>query len=314
MKRSRNEIKINSPSINDLIAKIIGSEVGARHHGTDHRISDASPWTSWDIALALHKQVVKRLKKSLKQNRGDTAATSRDEAILQVLTSCSPGALCANAACPLCTHVLQGVMAELVGDLMSVGIRPDATITVVPTLRLPVTDNHEADLTVGIEKVSAFRHKLDRGFTACDITAVFGGLDIGWSELRGGKRKRHGKTHLHALAFRSQVDPARRRLKQHFPNRGSVHRAIFVEDYDSSPKWVTYAFKYPDRRKIRRKDESGKWLEPSYKPLTVDQQLRQLRLFHELGWAARIYLQGVELVEAPRGWRLGVTSRLGPCT
>lgn len=260
-------------------------------------IADSKQLT--ETAERLHAQLIKRL---TKYGTGKV-----EEKLLTKLAACTPMSRCVSAACPLCTHTLQAVMTGLIQDVRSYGIGLDACVTIVPLTRLPVTEYVSSDVETAVKKLKRFELKLDRVFEASGISHVIGCIDIDSSEFPDGEFQEHRKPHLHAIAFLNQVEAGERDLRRQFRNKGSVNRAVFIKGFDGSDSWLQYVFKYSDRRRLRRKDDAGKWMEPSYKSLTVQQQLQQARLLDEVGWPGRIYLKGVKLVRSAQTWRLVLT-------
>ena len=258
---------------------------------------------SWNEARQLHRRLMFRLKKY--------GSSEAEKVLLRILKDCKRSRLCGSAACPRCTYKAQGVMAALITEQRSYGIKMESCLTIIPLLRIEATDDVEQDLVAAKGKVERFRRQLDEAFEESEISTVIGAVDFTCNEYPGGEHGEHSKPHLHALVFGNQLKSGEKILRSKFPRKGSVHKPVDIRAYDGCAAWPRYIFKYPEKRGIRKKGENGNWKDVSYKALKVQQQMRQALLLHEMGWEGRLYLRGVDLIRGAHGWQL-VLSDLMP--
>ena len=251
-------------------------------------------------ARALRRQLLFRL--------GKYGIGEAEEALLIKLSRCKRWRRCADAACPLCTYAVQALMSELHGDMREGGIRFDACITIIPRLRFKPTTEPGRGIERAVAKVMRARQRFDEAYEASGVTAVIGAVDFTYHEFPDGSGfADHCRPHHHGLGFKAQLTSGDKQLRGRFPSKGSVSRPVQVQDFDGNDAWLQYALKTPNSRNIRRKDDQGRWLPSTYKTLTVGQHLQQAMVLHEIGWAGRIYLRGIDLIEGERGWRLSLT-------
>ena len=305
--------------LDDKMKAILNSPLGQAHYrrrplsGRRKRRRPAKTTTaspkrgSWKDALRLHRRLKKRLKKY-----GDS---KQDKALLKVISACKKSRRCADAACPKCNYAVQGVMNELHLDMREGGIVFDTCITIVPQLRFMMPKATETgsssapDRGIGeaVIKFTKFRRWLDTAFDVSFVPTVIAVMDVNWNEYPNKEFKDHARPHLHGLTFGNQVKAGEKVLRGEFQKKGSINKPVEMEDYDGDVHWFLYMLKIPDNRMIRRKNENGKWARPATKSLRVQQQLQQAVVLHEIGWAGRLYLRGVELIEGRKGWRLALT-------
>lgn len=215
---------------------------------------------------------------------------------------------CGSAECPACTFELQKAMVSLHRDFREGGVKLDACLTIIPRVRIAESGGATESLEAIVAKIERFRQRLHKSFDESGITMALGALDFTAQEFANGEYRDHVKPHLHVLAFHRQVDGGRRILNGYWRPAGSVNRPVQVLSYDGSDAWVRYMFRTPDSRTIRRRDTSGRWMDATYRSLTVDQQLFQVRLLHELGWSGRLFFHGIDLIEGHHGWRFAMTN------
>ena len=255
---------------------------------------------SWKDALRLHTGLKKRLKKH--------GESKQDTALLKIISACTKGRRCADAACPKCNYAVQGVMNELHLDMREGGFVFDKCITIIPSLFFEPSDEAGRGAEAAVAKVFKIRGWLDDAYDQSGVTNVIGGIDFNYHEFPHDKFKEHCRPHFHGLGFAVQFKAGEKRLRGAFARTKVINKSVQIEPYDGADNWRHYMIKIPNSRLKRKRDkQTGKWAPSDYKDLTVVQQLQQAVVLHEIGWAGRLYLRGVELIEGRKGWRLVLT-------
>ena len=256
---------------------------------------------SWNDAKKLHRRLRFRLKKN-----GDG---KQDKSLLKIISACKVGRRCADAACPKCNYAVQGVLNDLHLDMREGCIVFDKCVTIIPALIIKPNDCRGRGASEAAAKVDKFREWLDDAFDVSGVTHVIGAIDFNTNEFPPeSKFKEHCRPHFHGLAFANQLNAGDKRLRGEFRKRGSVNKPVQVDPFDGADNWCHYMIKIPNSRLLRKRDpDTGNWARPTYKELKVDQQLQQALVLHEIGWAGRLYLRGVDLIEGRKGWRLVLT-------
>ena len=232
----------------------------------------------------------------------------QDKALLKVISACKKSRRCADAACPKCNYAVQGVMNDLQLDMREGGIVFDRCITIIPALLFEPSEEKGRGAEEAGGKVARFRKRLDDAFDESGATNVIGAIDFSYNEFPDDKFKDHCRPHFHGLGFGVQTKAGDKRLRGAFPKKGSISKPVQVEGFDGKANWRHYMIKIPDSRIIRKRDkETGNWTRSRFKSLTVQQQLQQALILHEIGWAGRFYFKGVDLIYGGKGWRLVLT-------
>ena len=190
-------------SLHEVIRDILQSGDGRNYYRERVKVYREHPKTkpakkgSRRDALALRKLLVFRLKKY--------GATPAERALLTRIRGCKKGKRCVSAACPMCNYATQGVIAELIRDLLDVGIGLGKCITIIPAKRILAA----ADLVVATQKgkaiVETFRGKLDQAFASAGAEVIIGGIDFEFSEFLNGEFEDHFRPHLHALGLSTEM-------------------------------------------------------------------------------------------------------------
>ena len=304
--------------LNKRITEILNSPFGASHYGGPirgkakaakgkgkKRAKRTARKGSWNEARQLHRRLMFRLKKY--------GSSEAEKVLLRILKDCKRSrrcgsAACGSASCQRCTYAVQGFLAELIGDVLRVGVKLDTCLTIIPHCRIEPSEDTDRGVPAAMGKVERFRTQLDGAFKGSGVSVVIGGVDFTCHEFPDGEYNAHSKPHLHTLVFQNQFKAGERSLRGNFPSKGSVRKPVDIRSYDGSENWLRYMFKYPNRRNIRKKNEEGKWKASSYKNLTVSQHLQQALILHEMGWEGRLYLRGVDLVRGAHGWQFVLTN------
>ena len=299
-------------ALDAAIKEILNSPIGGGHYGrrkgggipaakSESSTAAKRPPRkgSWSEAFHTHHRLIFRLKKY--------GTGKREQELHRKLIGCKRKARCASPACPMCTYAVQGVMAALINQQRSFGIKMDACLTIIPQQRIEWGGNEAVELEMARRQVGEFREGLDAAFKGSGVSTVIGAVDLTANEFPNGEFQAHSQPHLHALVFHVEFKSGERKLRKRFASEGSVNRPVLVAAFDGKPNWLRYIFKYPNRRGIRKQDDTGKWKDVSYKPLTVQQLLQQALILDNMGWSDRLYLRGLELKQSAQVWRLVLT-------
>ena len=191
-------------SLHEVIRDILQSGDGRNYYRERVKVYREHPKTkpakkgSRRDALALRKLLVFRLKKY--------GATPAERALLTRIRGCKKGKRCVSAACPMCNYATQGVIAELIRDLLDVGIGLGKCITIIPAKRILAA----VDLVVATQEgeaiVETFRGKLDQAFASAGAEVIIGGIDFEFSEFLNGEFEDHFRPHLHALGLSTEIE------------------------------------------------------------------------------------------------------------
>ncbi|NOU06857.1 MAG: hypothetical protein HOO99_11810 [Hyphomicrobiaceae bacterium] len=220
--------------------------------------------------------------------------------LLAILCACRKGRRCCHAACPVCTYAMQNLLTALMQDFRGVGIQLDTCMTLIPRLRILLSEAESPQGEDAIKIVEHLRAKLERAFDEAGVTLVFGSIDYDVNEFPQGQFKAHIKPHFHGTVRSSELtNSSDKIIRKNFKSGGSVNVPVLVEKFDGRDEWGRYMFKSPDRRKLRKqvapKDRASTWLDSQYKPQTVAQHLQQLEILHLTGWKLRIFTRGLSL-------------------
>ena len=268
-------------NIDDKIRAILNSPFGANHYR--QRPASTRPQPSyarkglqtdtngprkgnWAEARKLRKNLIRRLDK-----KGEAEKHLRD-----VLLGCKPRRRCASAACPKCTYAVQGVMGELQDDLREIGVVMDARLTLIPRKFFRADTEPGRGVTGAVKRILKARIDLDDILQDSGVKHAIGGIDFTYNVYPDDDGfETHCRPHFHGIAFMSQVRAGEKRLRRELPAEQSIPKPVMIQAYDGHQDGVHYDYKMPNDRKIRRRDEAGRWHPTKDKALTVDQQLQQ---------------------------------------
>ena len=206
---------------------------------------------SWKDALRLHTGLKKRLKKH--------GESKQDAALLKIISACTKGRRCADAACPKCNYAVQGVMNELHLDMREGGIVFDTCITIVPQLRFMMPKATETGsssapdrgVSEAVVKFTKFREWLDTAFDVSCVPTVIAVMDVNWNEYPNKEFKDHARPHLHGLTFGNQVKAGEKILRGEFQKKGSINKSVQIQPYDGDDHWFLGSMVFTSRRSRR---------------------------------------------------------------